>query len=109
MKPSKNTDINDYTIKLIKDKQPPHGFIYALSPVELETLKAYTKTHLKTRFIRPFKSLPGASNIFDKRPDSSLHLCADYQDLNNLIIKNWYLLLLIGKSLDCLSRAKYFT
>ena len=33
----------------------------------------------------------------------------DYWGLNNLIIKNWYLLPLIGKLLDWLSRVKQFT
>ncbi len=47
----KNTSINKYAIKLVEDKQPPYGSIYALNPVKLETLKTYIKTHLKTGFI----------------------------------------------------------
>lgn len=39
-----NIDINEYTIKLIEEKQPSYRFIYAFTPVELETLKAYIKT-----------------------------------------------------------------
>ncbi len=46
-----NTGINEYVIKLIDGKQSPYGPIYALSLVELETLKTYLKTHLKTGFI----------------------------------------------------------
>ncbi len=34
-----NTGMNKHTIELIEGKQPPYGLIYALSPVELETLK----------------------------------------------------------------------
>ena len=33
----------------------------------------------------------------------------DYQGLNNITIKNLYLLLLIGESLDQLGQAKQFT
>ncbi len=33
----------------------------------------------------------------------------DYQDLNNLTIKNWYIFPLIGKVLDGLDQAKKFT
>lgn len=84
----KNTGINEYTIELIDDKQPPYRSIYTLSPVELETLNTYIKTYLKTRFISPSKSPAGASILFDKEPNSSLHLCVNYQSLNNLIIKN---------------------
>ncbi len=46
-----NTGMNEHAIKLIEGKQPPYGPIYALSPVELETLKTYIETHLKTSFI----------------------------------------------------------
>ena len=47
--------------------------------------------------------------LFDKKPDGSLRLCVNYQGLNNLTIKNQYLLPLINKSLDQLGRAKRFT
>ncbi len=104
----KNTSLNEHAIKLVEEKQPPYGPIYALSPVELETLKTYIETYLKTGFIRPFKSSTSAPIFFDKKPDGSLRLCVDYQGLNNLIIKNWYPLLLIGEALDRLGRAKRF-
>ena len=48
---SKNISINKHAIKLINEKQLPYKPIYAFNLVELETLKAYIKTHLKTRFI----------------------------------------------------------
>ena len=66
------------------------------------------QTHLKTEIIRPLKSPASASILFDKKPDSSFCLCIDYQDLNNLTIKNWYPLPLIGKVLDCLGQVKQF-
>ena len=74
--------------------------------MELETLKAYIETHLKTGFIWPSKSPAGAPILFDKKPDGSLRLYVDYRGLNNLTIKNWYPLPLIGKSLDRLGCAK---
>ncbi len=77
--------------------------------MELETLKIYIKTHLKTEFIQLFKSPARALILVDKKPDSSLYLCIDYRGFNNLTIKNWYPLLLIGESLDRLGRAKRFT
>ena len=97
--------INDHAIELVDDWQLPYGPIYNLEPVELKTLKAYIKNNLASGFIRPSKSLAGAPILFDKKPDGSLRLCVDYQGLNNLTIKNWYLLSLVGKSLDWLSRA----
>ncbi len=106
MKLPKNTGMNEYAFELIDEKQPPYGPIYALNLVELKTLKTYIETYLKTGFIQLFKSLAGAPIFLDKNPDSNLRLCVNYRDLNNLTIKNWYLFLLIGEALDCLSRAK---
>ncbi len=104
-----NTGLNEHAIELVEGKQPPYGPIYALSPVELETLKTYIETHLKTGFIRPSKSPAGAPILFDKKPDGSLRLCVDYRGLNNLMIKNRYPLPLIGESLDRLGQAERFT
>ncbi len=104
-----NTGMNEHAIKLIDDKQPPYGPIYTLRSVELETLKAYIETYLRTGFIRPSKSPADALILFDKKPNGSLRLYVDYQGLNNLTIKNQYPLPLIGEALDCLSRAKRFT
>ncbi len=93
-----NTGMNEHAIELIEGKQPPYGPIYTLSLVELETLKTYIKTHLKTGFIRPSKSPAGAFILFNKKPNSSLRLYVDYRGLNNLTIKNRYPLPLIGES-----------
>lgn len=51
MEISENTGINEYTIVLEDGKQPFYGLIYSLRLVELEILKIYIKTYLKTRFI----------------------------------------------------------
>ena len=105
----KRTELNKPAINLEDSKQSPYGPIHSLGLVELETLKTYIETHLKTGFIWPSKSSAGAPILFNKKPDSSLYLCVDYWDLNNLTIKNRYPLLLIGESLDRLGRAKRFT
>lgn len=108
MKLFENTDINKHALKMQDRKQLPYRPIYSLEPVELETLKTYIETHLKTGFIWPLKFPASVSILFDKKPDSSLRLCVNYQGLNNLIIKNRYLLPLIEESLDQLGRAKRF-
>ena len=73
-----NTGINEHAIELEEGKQPPFRPIYSLGLVELETLKTYIETNLANSFIRPSKSLAGASILFDKKPDGSLRLCVDY-------------------------------
>ena len=103
------TKANKHTIELEKGKQPPNRPIYSLELVELKTLKIYIKTNLTNGFIWPSKSPADALILFVYKPDNSFCLCVNYQGLNNLTIKNWYPLLLIGKSLDQLGHAKQFT
>ena len=106
----KHTGINNHAIKLVDGcQQPPYRLIYNLEPVELETLKAYIETNPANGFIRPSKSPAGAPILFDQKSDNSFQLCVNYQDLNNLTIKNRYPLPLIGELLDRLGRASRFT
>ena len=104
-----HTELNKHAIDLENGKQPPYGPIYSLNLMELETLKTYIKTYLKTGFICSSESPAGALILFDKKPDSSLRLDVDYRGLNNLMIKNLYPLPLIVESLERLGRAKRFT
>ena len=101
--------IYDYPINLLDNKQPPYSPIYSLGPVELEILKTYIKANLASDFIRPSKSTAGAPILFIWKKNGSLRLCVDYRGLNNMIIKNRYLLPLIGESLNRLGCAKRFT
>ena len=105
----KHTGINDYTIKLVDGQQPPYKLIYSLNPVELETLKAYIKTNLANKFIKPSKFPAGTPILFDQKSDDFLQLCINHRGLNNFTIKNQYPLLLIEKLLDKLGRARQFT
>ncbi len=70
--------MNEHAIELIEGKQPSYRLIYAPSPVELETLKTYIETHLKTGFIRPSKSPARAPILFDKKLDGNFRLCVNY-------------------------------
>ncbi len=98
----KYTGINDHAIELGDDWQSSNGLTYSLSLLELKTLKAYIKNNLTNGFIRSSKSLVRCAIFFNKKPDKSLRLCVNHSDLKNLIIKIWYLLSLVGKSLDWL-------
>ena len=72
------TEFNQHTIELQKNKQLLYWPIYSLGPVELETLKTYIETHLKTGFIWPFKFPAGVPILFDKKPDASFRLYNNY-------------------------------
>ena len=100
------TGVNEHAIELKKGKQPPYRPIYSLGPFKLKTLKTYIETNFANSFIWTSKSLASALILFVNKRNSSLHLCINYQKLNNLIIKNRYLLPLINKSLDLLGQAK---
>ena len=104
-----NTRINEHAIELEEDKQPPFGPIYSLGPMKFKTLKTYIKTNLANGFIRLSKAPAEAPILFNRKPDGSFRLYVDYRNFNNITIKNWYPLLLIGESLDQLGRAKQFT
>ena len=101
--------MNEYAIELEENKQLSFGPIYSLGPVELETLKTYIKTNLANSFIRASKFPVGTLILFHWKLDRNLRLCVDYWGLNNITIKNRYLLPLIGKSLNWLSWVKRFT
>ena len=105
----KHTKINEHAIELVDGQEPPYGPIYSLRPIDLATLKAYIKTNLANGFIRPSKLLASAPILFDQKLDGSLQLYVNYQDLNNLTIKNQYPLPLIEELLDRLSKTRLFT
>ena len=104
-----NTRINEHVIELERDKQLIFGSIYSLELVKLETLKTYIKTNLANGLVQPFKSPVRASILFDKKSDESLCFYVNYWGLNNITIKNQYLLPLMGKLLDRLGQVKRFT
>ena len=41
--------------------------------------------------------------------DSTIRLCVDYRELNKVIIKKYYPILLVSKIIDYLLKAKYYT
>ena len=83
--------------------------MYNLGPLKLETLKTYIKINLVNGFIRLLKSPASALILFDQKLDGSLRLYMDYWSLNNIIIKNQYLLCLIDKLLDWIGWARRLT
>lgn len=60
--------------------------------MELETLKTYIQIYLKTKFIYLSMSPAGAFIFFDQKLDASLGFFLNDCRLNNLTIKNRYLL-----------------
>ncbi len=99
----------DRGIVLIDGKQPPYRPIYSLSKNELSILQTYIDKNLANRFIRLSKSPAGAPIVCVPKPNKDIRLYVDYRGFNNLTIKNRYLFLLAGESLDRLGLAKQYT
>src|ERR1700712_2354959 len=100
----------DHAIDIQEGKEPPWGPIYALSEVELETLKEYLKKMLDAGKIRPSKSPAGAPILFiPKAHGRGLRLCVDYRGLNRVTILNRYALPLMDELRDRIQGAKIFT
>ena len=100
--------INNHAIELVDNWQLLYEPIYSLGSVELEILKNYIKINLVNSFITPSKFQAEAPIFFDKNLDGNFQLCVDYQELNNLIFKNRYSLLLVGQLLNQLGQAWQF-
>ena len=103
-----HTGINNSAIKLINSQPLLYEPIYSLWLVQLEPLKAYIKINLANRFIRLSQSPTNTLILFDQKSDGFLWLYINYRSFNNLTIKNWYLLLLVGELLGRLRKVRRF-
>ena len=72
-------------------------------------LQMYLDENLKKEFIRESQSSAEYSILFVLKKDEKLWLCVNYRELNNITVKNSYLLSLISELQDQLQRAKIFS
>ena len=90
----------DHEIKLKEGKQPGKHTIYLLSNFKLETLRKYLNENLRRDLI-PESQLPaGYPVLFAPKPNGRLKMCVDYQQLNNIMVKNSYPISLIEELMD---------
>jgi len=74
-----------------------------MSKNKLLVIKKYINKHLNKGFIYP-SILPAAAPILlTKKPGGGIQFCVNYRGPNAIIIKNWYLVPLIHKTLKRLS------
>ena len=90
----------DYEILIVEDKTLEKTVIYLLSSEKLEVLWMYLNKNLKKEFIRKSQSSAEYLILFVLKKDRKLWLCVDYRGLNNIMIKNSYLLSLISELQD---------
>ena len=76
---------------------------YPISKDELLVIKKYINKHLNKGFICPSISLIAAPIFLAKKPGGGIQFYINYRGLNIIIIKNWYPIPLIYKTLEWLN------
>ena len=98
----------NHIIHLKKDTQVSASALYSISCDEALKLRQYLDENLSKEFIQVSHFNAAASVLFVKKSEEGLCFCVDYWGLNVITVKNWYLLPLISKTLNCLSWARIF-
>jgi hypothetical protein len=99
----------EFKIELQSGTAPIAKAPYKMSPVEMKELKIQLQGLLNKGYIRPSTSPWGCSTLLVEKKNKELHLCADYQLLNALTIKNKYPVSRIDILFDQLAGAKVFS
>ena len=82
----------EFVIDLVPGTAPIAKRPYRMAASELAELKKQLEELQRIGFIRPSSSPWGAPVPFVKKKDGSMWLCVDYRALNEVTIKNKYLL-----------------
>jgi hypothetical protein len=103
----------DRDIEFVIELKPGTALIYMtpfrMTTPELAELKEHIKELLEKGFIYPSSSLRGAPMIFVTKKDGTQRLCVDYHALNEVTVKNKYLLPRIDDLFDQLHGACVFS
>lgn len=82
----------EFVIELALGTESNSNAPYKMVLSELNKLKVQMQELLDKGFICPSASLWGALVLFVRKKDGPLYLCVDYQQLNQVTVKNKYLL-----------------
>jgi hypothetical protein len=96
-------------IELKPGTTPIYKTPYSMATPELAELKDHIKELLEKGFIHPSSSQWGAPVIFVSKKDGTQRLCVDYRALNEVTVKNKYLLPRIDDLFDQLRGACVFS
>jgi hypothetical protein len=98
----------EFAIELKTGTAPIYKTPFRMTTPELAELKEHIKELLQKGFICPSSSPWGAPVIFVLKKDGTQRLCMDYRALNEVTIKNKYLLPRIDDLFDQLHGARVF-
>jgi hypothetical protein len=99
-----NQDI-EFVVELKPGTAPIYKTPFRMTTPELAELKEHIKELLKKGFIHPSSSPWGAPMIFVPKKDGTQRLCVEYRALNEVTIKNKFLLPRIDDLFDQLRGA----
>jgi hypothetical protein len=99
----------EFAIELVPGTAPIYKKYYRMPGPELAELKKQLDELLHKGYIRPSISPWGSPVLFVKKKDGSLRMCVDYRQLNEVTIKNKYLLPRIDDLFDQLNGARVFS
>ena len=101
--------ITDHAINLKFNIKLFYMRTYNMSSTELKTLNNYLNNILIKKWICKFQNFADALIFFILQKSKELHFYVDYHELNVIIIKNCYSLLLINELLDWLNSLTVFS
>jgi hypothetical protein len=99
----------EFVIDLILGTAPISKRPYRMSVEELQELKKQLTELQEAGYIRPSSSPWGAPILFVQKKDGSQQMCVDYRSLNDVTIKNKYLLPRIDDLFDQMRGARVFS
>ena len=99
----------DHEIKFKEGKQLGKHAIYPLSDFKLKTLRKYLNENLRRDLIQESQSLASYPVLFVPKSGGRLRMCVDYQQLNNITVKNSYLIPLMEELMDRFQGAKWYS
>ena len=100
--------LQNYKIKLELGTTPKFYPIYKLMETENLALKEFIKENLRKGYIQPLQSSVGYSVLFIPKKNGKLRMYIDYRQLNSIIKKDRYPLLLILEIQDRIGNIKIF-
>jgi hypothetical protein len=99
----------EFVIELKLGTAPIYKTLFRMTTPELAELKEHIKEVLKKGFIYPSSSWWGAPVIFVPKKDGTQRFCVNYRALNEVTVKNKYLLPRINDLFDQLCDACVFS
>jgi hypothetical protein len=99
----------EFVIDLLPGTAPIFKRSYMMSVEELKELKEQLTELQEAGYIRPSSSPWGAPILFVQKKDGSQRMCVDYRSLNDVTVKNKYLLPCIEDLFDQMRGARVFS